>query len=101
MLEQRAPVLPRPSAVIDLPVDAYLPDDYVAEEPQKLEFYRRLARAVTRAAVAAVATDLADRYGPPPQPVERLLEVARLWLAADRAGLGSVAREDGQLVLRF
>jgi len=33
--------------------------------------------------------------------VERLLEVARLRLAADRAGLGSVAREDGQLVLRF
>ena len=101
VLEQRAPDLPRPSAVIDLPVDAYLPNDYVAQEPQKLEFYRRLARATTEASVAAVSADLTDRYGPPPQPVERLLEVARLRLAADRAGLGSVAREDGQLVLRF
>jgi hypothetical protein len=33
--------------------------------------------------------------------VERLLEVARLRLAAERAGLASVAREAGQLVLRF
>ena len=68
----------RPTAVIDLPVDAYLPDDYVPEEPQKLELYRRLARATTEASIAAVATELLDRYGPPPSPVERLLEVARL-----------------------
>jgi hypothetical protein len=51
--------------------------------------------------VAAVATDLLDRYGPAPTPVQRLLEVARLRLAAEAAGLTSVAREDGLLVLRF
>jgi transcription-repair coupling factor (superfamily II helicase) len=101
VLEERPAVSAHTAAVIDLPVDAYLPDDYVAEEPQKLEFYRRLARATTEPTVAAVAADLADRYGPLPPPVERLLEVARLRLAAERAGLASVAREAGQLVLRF
>jgi transcription-repair coupling factor (superfamily II helicase) len=100
-LEARPAVIARPTAVIDLPVDAFLPDAYVAEESQKLELYRRLARATTEASVAAVATDLLDRYGPAPAPVQRLLEVARLRLAADEAGLTSVAREDGQLVLRF
>ncbi|MGH2406558.1 MAG: transcription-repair coupling factor, partial [Candidatus Limnocylindrales bacterium] len=100
-LEQRPAVTARTAAVIDLPVDAYLPDDYVAEESQKLEFYRRLARATTEATVAAVGADLTDRYGPLPAQVERLLEVARLRLAADGAGLASVAREAGQLVLRF
>ncbi|MET1232974.1 MAG: transcription-repair coupling factor [Candidatus Limnocylindrales bacterium] len=100
-LEDRPPVIARPSAVIDLPVDAYLPDAYVAEESQKLELYRRLARAATEASVATVATDLLDRYGPAPAPVQRLLEVARLRLSAETAGLTSVAREEGQLVLRF
>jgi transcription-repair coupling factor (superfamily II helicase) len=100
-VEGRPAVIARPSAVIDLPVDAYLPDAYVAEESQKLELYRRLARATTEASVAAVATDLLDRYGPAPTPVQRLLEVARLRLAAEAAGLTSVAREDGLLVLRF
>jgi transcription-repair coupling factor (superfamily II helicase) len=100
-LEDRPPVVARPTAVIDLPVDAYLPDAYVAEESQKLELYRRLARATTEASVATVATDLLDRYGPAPAPVQRLLEVARLRLSAETAGLTSVAREDGQLVLRF
>ncbi|MEP7158705.1 MAG: transcription-repair coupling factor, partial [Chloroflexota bacterium] len=43
--EVRAPVRPKPQTVIDLPIDAYLPDDYVSEEPQKLELYRRLGKA--------------------------------------------------------
>jgi transcription-repair coupling factor (superfamily II helicase) len=99
--EGRPAEITRPPAVIDLPVDAYLPDDYVPEEAQKLELYRRLARAAAEATVAAVRADLVDRFGPPPPPVERLLEVARLRLAADRAGLTSVAREGSELVLRF
>jgi transcription-repair coupling factor (superfamily II helicase) len=100
-LEGRPPAHGRPSTVIDLPVDAYLPDDYVPEEPQKLELYRRLGRVATEREVAAVQAELADRFGPPPAPVERLLEVARLRIAAEAAGLVSLTREDGQLVLRF
>jgi transcription-repair coupling factor (superfamily II helicase) len=45
--------------------------------------------------------ELLDRFGPLPAPVERLLEVARLRFTAERAGLHSVAREDGRLVVRF
>jgi transcription-repair coupling factor (superfamily II helicase) len=99
--EQREPQLPKPPAVIDLPVDAYLPDDYVPEEAQKLELYRRLGRAGSEPSVVAVRADLLDRFGPLPPPVERLLEVARLRLAAEQAGLTSVAREGNELVLRF
>jgi transcription-repair coupling factor (superfamily II helicase) len=92
---------PRVQTVIDLPVDAYLPDDYVPEEPQKLELYRRLGRVVTEDGLAAMRAELVDRFGAPSAPVERLLEVARLRFTAERAGLHSVAREDGRLVVRF
>ena len=43
--EDRPPKVEKPQAVVDLPVEAHLPDDYVPEEAQKLELYRRLARA--------------------------------------------------------
>jgi transcription-repair coupling factor (superfamily II helicase) len=99
--DDREPVRPRPATVIDLPVDAYLPDDYVAEEPQKLELYRRMGRAGTEGEVAAVRAELVDRYGPPPPPVERLLEVARLRITAEAAGVASLAREGNELVVRF
>ena len=95
------PSIEKPSAVIDLPVDAYLPDTYVPEEPQKLELYRRLARARTAGDIAAFRQEVIDRFGQMPAPVLRLVEVARLRLAAEAAGIASISREEGQLVVRF
>jgi transcription-repair coupling factor (superfamily II helicase) len=97
----REPVRPRPETVIDLPVDAYLPDEYVGEEPMKLEIYRRLGKAGTEPEVANIRAELIDRFGAIPRPVERLLEVARLRIAASHAGIASLAREDNELVVRF
>jgi transcription-repair coupling factor (superfamily II helicase) len=99
--EDRAPRVDKPQAVIDLPVEAHLPDEYVAEEAQKLELYRRLARARTTGDLAAFRQELTDRFGPMPAPVVRLVEVAELRLTAEAAGVASMSREDGQLVVRF
>ncbi|MGL5859222.1 MAG: transcription-repair coupling factor [Angustibacter sp.] len=76
---------------VDLPVDAHLPHDYVPGERLRLEAYKKLADADTDDAVAAVRAELVDRYGEPPQPVERLLAVARLRGRARRAGLAEIA----------
>jgi len=100
-LEGRAPVYHAPQAVVDLPVEAHLPDDYVPDEAQKLELYRRLARARTAGDVAAFRQEVTDRFGPMPAPVLRLVEVAELRLVAEAAGVWSISREDGQLVFRF
>ncbi|HUQ77987.1 MAG TPA: transcription-repair coupling factor [Patescibacteria group bacterium] len=91
----------RPQAVLDLPVEAHLPDDYVPEEAQKLELYRRLARARTGGDLAAFRQELTDRFGSMPGPVVRLVEVAELRLTAEAVGVASMSREDGQLVVRF
>ena len=99
--EEREPNLPPTQAVLDLPIDAHLPDDYVPDEAQKLELYRRLARARNADDLSAFRREAADRFGPLPPPVVRLVEVAALRLAAEAAGIASISREDGQLVVRF
>ena len=99
--ELREPNLAPTQAVLDLPIDAHLPDDYVPDEAQKLELYRRLARARSRDDVGAFRREAVDRFGPLPPPVVRLVEVAELRLAAEAAGIASISREDGQLVVRF
>jgi transcription-repair coupling factor (superfamily II helicase) len=99
--EGRAPIVEVPQAVVDLPMDAHLPSDYVPDEAQKLELYRRLAKARSTGDLAAFRQELTDRYGPLPQPVQRLIEVAELRLAAEAAGVTSMSREEGWLVVRF
>ena len=100
-LEGRAPIVEAPHAVVDLPVEAHLPNEYVPDEAQKLELYRRLARARSAGDLAAFRQEVLDRYGPMPTPVVRLVEVAELRLAAEAAGVASISREEGWLVVRF
>jgi transcription-repair coupling factor (superfamily II helicase) len=99
--EDRPPRVDKPQAVVDLPVEAHLPDSYVPEEAQKLELYRRLARARSSGDLAAFRQEVTDRFGPMPQPVVRLVEVQELRMAAETAGVASMSREEGQLVVRF
>jgi transcription-repair coupling factor (superfamily II helicase) len=100
-LEGRAPTVEPPHAVVDLPVEANLPADYVPDEAQKLELYRRLARARTAEDLVAFRQELGDRFGAMPPAVARLVEVAELRLNAEAAGVQSISREEGWLVVRF
>ncbi|MGH2735266.1 MAG: transcription-repair coupling factor, partial [Actinomycetota bacterium] len=64
---------------IDLPLEAYIPKGYVADENLRLDAYRRIASARSKEDIAEVRSELEDRYGAPvPKPVEALFEVAAL-----------------------
>ena len=64
---------------IDLPLEAYIPKKYIADENLRLEAYRRVASAKDSEDIAEVRAELTDRYGAPlPPPVESLFEVAAL-----------------------
>ena len=76
---------------IDLPVDAHLPPDYIGSDRLRLEAYRRLASAADEPGVAAVVDELIDRYGPLPEPAERLVAVARLRLLCRHYGVTELA----------
>jgi transcription-repair coupling factor (superfamily II helicase) len=89
----------RPKSDLPSPISpkapAYLPLDYIREPAQRLEIYRRLAQATDRAALDAVKRELTDRFGPPPVPVELLLQVGELkLLAAGRGVTGIEVIED-------
>ena len=78
---------------VELPVNAHIPHDYVPGERLRLEAYTRVAAIDSEDDVAEVRDELADRYGPPPEPVENLLSVARLRAQARRAGLTDIVQQ--------
>lgn len=67
---------------INLPIEAYLPTDYIADMRQKIDVYRRVSRLADVQAVADMRTEMSDRFGPMPPPVARLLELAELKMDA-------------------
>jgi transcription-repair coupling factor (superfamily II helicase) len=83
----------RPEVRIELPVNAHIPHDYVPGERLRLEAYTRIAAIDSAEDAAKVRDELADRYGPPPEPVLNLLDVARLRTRARRAGLTDITQQ--------
>jgi transcription-repair coupling factor (superfamily II helicase) len=85
---------------IDLPIPATLPTEFVADRALRLRLYRRLAEIKDKAALQEVAAELADRFGPLPEPVKNLIFLMEVKLLAQKAGVEGVSSEDGQLILR-
>lgn len=86
---------------IDLPGDAYIGADYVRDLRQKIDLYRRLSRISMYDEVETLRKELADRFGPPPPPVERLLALAELRLDAATWQVAGVRQEPPYLVFAY
>ena len=86
---------------IDLPVEAYLPRQYVTDMRTKIDLYRRLARIANEQELTDFAEELADRFGPVPEVAGRLIELARLRIFATGWQIHSIHVEDGYLVFGF
>jgi transcription-repair coupling factor (superfamily II helicase) len=67
---------------VDLPVSAYLPEDYVPPGRQKIEMYRKLSSVQSREQWDLLREEFRDRFGPLPAPVEALLQIRELQLLA-------------------
>ena len=87
--------------LIDLPLAAYVPQDYVPESSLRLRLYRRMATLDSLQAIEDMAVELADRFGPIPDPVDNLLYQLRIKALAAEAGVLSITSESGQLQVRL
>jgi len=85
---------------LNLPIPAYVPEDYLPEEKLRFRLYRRLAGITTLDGIDEIARELEDRFGELPEPVANLLYQLRLKLLALEGEVQSVTTEVGQIVIR-
>ena len=90
-----------PPPTIDLPLPAYIPEDYVSDINTRLSLYQSLTEIKNTEQVEAIGRDFKDRFGALPQEVQNLLYAVRIKLLATRAGIESISTEDSQIVLRL
>jgi len=94
------PIDDAPSVSIDLPIEATIPPEYCGDEAVRMSLYQRFAEIRSAAQLDDLLSELRDRFGPLPEPVRRLADLAALRLWANRLGLASILERDGEVFIR-
>jgi transcription-repair coupling factor (superfamily II helicase) len=96
--EKPPPRLPPPT--IDLPLDAFIPADYVSDVDTRLELYRTLGNVDAAAKLDDILKEYTDRFGEPPLEVHNLLYAVKIKGLAAKAGIESITTEEGYIIIR-
>jgi transcription-repair coupling factor (superfamily II helicase) len=87
----------RQEAVIDVKVNAFIPNDYISQVSQKIAVYQQLAKARTQAEVEEVEAGVRDRFGNFPEPLKNLVELTKLRAIALQKHVTRVVVDDHRL----
>ena len=99
-VDGQAPALRRlPSTSIDIPIPAYVPQEYVQELHHRLSLYQQLASVKSEKQVRDIAAEMRDRFGPPPLEVENLLYLVQVKRLASAAGISRIGRDAAQVII--
>ena len=87
--------------IIELQVDAFLPDPYVVDSQTKASLYQRLALVRDEEQLSEMVDELVDRFGTPPREVEHLIEIIRIKLLASSLEVEQIKQAKQTIIVRF
>jgi transcription-repair coupling factor (superfamily II helicase) len=85
----------------DLPVPAYLPEEYVTEERDRLNLYRKMANVQTAEEAKHLQEELRDRFGALPTPAFNLVRVLRIRVHLLHARLRGINKSESEVLIRL
>lgn len=90
-----------PETIINLPVEAFIDREYISNAGDKIKIYRRLAVIREDKEIRDLREELTDRFGKITEPVENLLQIARIRLAAKNLGVRSLTEKNLRIEIIF
>ena len=94
-----APEPDKSDCLVDITVDAFLPETYIPDAAGRIEAYKRIAAIETAEDAEDVLDELIDRYGDPPKSVQGLVDVSLVRVTAARAGIAEIVQRGADLLL--
>ena len=85
--------------LIDVAIDAHIPEDYVDSVKNRIYLYKRIAAVRTQEDVMDVIDECIDRFGEPPESVRGLCEVALIRARATALGVTEISQRGTSLLL--
>ena len=93
------PAPDKSDCLLDVTVDAYIPEGYIPEAAGRIEAYKRIAAIETAEDAADVLDELIDRYGDVPASVAGLVDISLVRVTAARAGVYEIGQKRDALLL--
>ncbi|WBW49504.1 transcription-repair coupling factor [Peptoniphilus equinus] len=86
---------------IDVKVDSYIPNDYIEDDEQRLEVYKKIAAILGEEDYSDLIDELIDRYGDPPESVSNLMDIALIRNVAQQGGILSITQRDDTFEIKL
>ena len=90
-----------PEPDVKIAVSAYIPDEYITNADQKIDFYQRLADAPRVVELLAIREEMEDRFGRLPDPTKSLMHIMEVKIMARQMGLESIQLEKNRFSMTF
>lgn len=87
--------------VLNLNVEAIIPEDYIEDVTVRLSMYRRISRVRWEEEIQELASEMKDRFGELPESVENLLDIMRLKIMAKRLMIKDITERNGRVRFSF
>lgn len=99
--DESKPVVEEVNTQLDLDINAYIPDSYLADGNLKIEIYKRIAAARSLSELDELRAELLDRYGRIPAALNNLLLLGGLKTYTRALGIAAVSRKGSQIIMRL
>jgi transcription-repair coupling factor (superfamily II helicase) len=98
----RAPEEKAPEVKIDLPIDAYIPADYVSDSATRIALYQECSACKQLEDIQEIEKGFIDRFGPLPVPVRALIILIQMKILGYAINLSQIsANTDNALSFSF
>ncbi len=95
--ERGEPASKAAECVVDVQINAHIPEEYIESLSQRLSIYRRIAAVETPEEELDLLDELIDRYGEPPKEITGLIKVSLLRNRAAALGISEITQRSDKL----
>ena len=89
------------TTTVDLDVDAFIPANYIVNEEQKLDIYKRIAGIENEKEREDMVDELLDRFGEVPRSAQNLLDIALIRVAAHKLYITELKGKNERIQFTF
>lgn len=86
--------------IVNLATSFYIPEDYIPDTKQKIEFYKRFEGALHLDEIDEISIEMEDRFGKFPDVVETFIQLEKIRVLGSSLGFEFITEDSGEIKLK-